>query len=164
MIISLIAAMSVNGVIGIGGTMPWDQPEDLAYFRKTTKGHAVIMGRNTFLSIGSKPLPLRTNIVMTTDTSFEAEGVIVVHNLKDAINAAQEVGEEEVFIIGGGKVYQEAMEIADKLYITILDVFIDGGDTFFPDIKDWTRDSQVKFDSDEKNEFNMYFNTYIKNS
>ena len=130
MIISLIAAMAENRVIGRDGVIPWDLPEDRRRFRELTMGHPVIMGRTTFESIG-RPLPGRQNIVLTRHTGFRADGCLVVTDLRSALEAC--VGSTEVFICGGGELYREALPLADKLYLTIIEGEVDG-DIFFPEL------------------------------
>lgn len=141
MIISLIAAVANNGVIGGGNTLLWDLPADMKHFRDTTRGHTVIMGRKTFESIG-KPLPNRKNIVITRDTNYIQEGIYVVGSLEEALRISSlEQGKEfeenqeevEVFVIGGGEIYKQAIEKANKLYITEIHKDFDG-DTLFPGI------------------------------
>ena len=131
--ISLIAAISDNNVIGRDNKLPWHISTDLQRFKKLTLNHPIIMGRKTFGSIG-KPLPKRTNIIITRDKDYKVEGAIVVHSIKEAIETAQksEHGKEEIFIIGGGQIFKEAIAFADKLYLTIVHVTIDG-DAYFPD-------------------------------
>jgi len=160
MMISIIAAVSKNGVIGREGGMPWDQPADLAYFQKTTKEHTIIMGRKTFESIGSKPLPKRKNIVISSNQNLANDNVIVVDSLISALEQCTD--DSEVFIIGGGQIYQEAIKIADKLYLTQIEVVVDEGDTYFPDMFDWKQNSHEKFLHDERNKYDMSFNTYIR--
>lgn len=129
MIISIIAAIARNGVIGRDGTIPWRLPADLHHFRELTTGHAVIMGRKTYESIG-RPLPGRVNIVITRQPVYRAEGVLIAHSLGMALDMA---GGREVFIAGGGEIYAQALSIADRLYLTILDADF-AGDTLFPAI------------------------------
>ncbi len=130
MIISLIAAVASNGVIGRAGALPWHLPVDLGRFRELTTGHTVIMGRKTFQSIG-RPLPERVTIVLTRRGEFEAAGVAVAGSLQEALAAA--AGESEVFVCGGGEVYRQALPLADRIYLTLLDRPFDG-DTLFPEI------------------------------
>lgn len=126
--VNIIAAVSDNGIIGDNGVIPWHLPEDLAHFRKLTTGHTVIMGRKTWDLIGHA-LPNRRNIVVTTqDKTFE--GAQTAHSLDEAIEMADT---DEVFIIGGGEIYKQAMDKADRLYITRVHVTVKG-DTFFPEI------------------------------
>jgi len=135
MIISLIAAVSENNVIGRNKGMPWHMPEDLKYFFRITKGHHVIMGRKTFQEFGvSKPLPERINIVISKDRNLLLEGVLVMHSLREALEFAQASNESEAFVIGGGHIYHQSMNLADRLYITKILASFDDGDTFFPEI------------------------------
>lgn len=128
--LSLIVAVAQNGIIGTGGTMPWHISEDFAHFKAVTLGHSVIMGRKTYESIG-RPLPRRRNIVITRNTELQIEGCEMASSLEAAIGMC--VGEEEVFVIGGGEVYRQAMPLATNLYITYVGIRAEG-DTRFPDI------------------------------
>jgi dihydrofolate reductase len=130
MIISLIAAMDENRAIGRENRMPWYLPKDLDRFRALTLGHPVIMGRRTFESIG-RPLEGRKNIVITGKHSFTAPGCTVVHDLASAFAACE--GADEVYIIGGEKLYRDTIAIADRLYLTIVKARV-GGDAHFPEI------------------------------
>lgn len=130
--ISLIAAVSKNNVTGVNGKIPWHIPEDFLFFKKTTTGHHILMGKNTYNSIG-KPLPNRTNIVLTRDTSFKQKGCVICHSINEAVNYARKNNETELFIIGGEKVYEQTIDIADHLYITRIEKSFKG-DTFFPKI------------------------------
>ncbi|OFZ18063.1 MAG: hypothetical protein A2X94_02505 [Bdellovibrionales bacterium GWB1_55_8] len=130
--ISLIAALSKNRAIGKGNQLPWHLPEDLKYFRATTSGHPVIMGRKTFQSIG-RPLPKRFNVVVSRDARLEIPGVAIASSLAQAIALCEgQPGAEEIFIIGGAEIYREALPHADRLYLTEIDLHVDG-DAFFPD-------------------------------
>ncbi len=131
MIISLIAAMASNRVIGDKGDIPWQIPGEQKMFKKITLGHTVIMGRKTYESLG-RPLPERTNIVITRQTDYQAPGCTVVHDLAAAI-AACGSDEQEAFICGGGQLYHESLEMADKIYLTVIPKEIPG-DTYFPEI------------------------------
>ena len=130
MVVSLIAAMAENRVIGCKGRIPWDLPEDLHRFRELTWGHPIVVGRKTFESIG-RPLPGRRNIVLTRQDDFQAEGCMVVHSLEAALEAA--AGSCEVFICGGAEVYRAALPHAQRIYLTIVHVTAEG-DAFFPEI------------------------------
>lgn len=133
--ISLIAAIaSGNRALGKDNKLIYQIPEDLKRFRELTGGHAIIMGRKTYESIG-RPLPNRTNIVITRDPNFSADGVQVVHSLGEALQLAQG---GEVFIIGGGQIYQEAINLADKLYLTVVEGNPEA-DTYFPDYSDFKK-------------------------
>jgi dihydrofolate reductase len=129
MTVTIIAARSRNGVIGRGNQLPWRIPEDLKRFKALTLGHAVIMGRKTFASLG-RPLPGRDNIVVTRSADFSAPGCHVVPSLEAALAAAGRAS--EVFVIGGAEIYARAMPLASRLQLTEVDVSIDG-DAYFPD-------------------------------
>ena len=129
--ISLIAALSENRVIGNQGKLPWHLKDDFRRFKERTLGHPIIMGRKTHESIG-RPLPGRTNIVVTRDTSHEIPGCVVVKSLSEALAIAREAESEEIFVIGGGQIYAEALLVADRLYLTLVHAIMDG-DTFFPE-------------------------------
>jgi dihydrofolate reductase len=130
MIVSIIAAMAENRVIGRGNEMPWEIPSELKRFKEITMGHPVIMGRKTFESIGN-PLPGRKNVIISRQQDYSPEGCVVVPDLQAALAAS--AGANEVFICGGDTVYREAMPLADKIYLTIIDEEFDG-DSFFPEI------------------------------
>lgn len=131
MLLSIIVAMAKNRVIGNKGKIPWHLPEDLKRFKQLTMGHPIIMGRKTFDSIG-KPLPGRTNIVITRNKQFSAQGVVRADNLDDAIRKAG--GQNEIFVIGGAEIYREALPRADKIYLTLIEQEFEG-DTFFPEVE-----------------------------
>jgi len=129
MILTLIAAMAKNRVIGNQGKIPWQLPEDMAHFKESTWGHPILMGRKTFDSIG-KPLPGRKNIVITRNASWKREGVSVVHSLEEALSLCQ--SEMEAFVIGGAEIYAQAYPRADRLLFTLIEQEMEG-DAFFPD-------------------------------
>jgi dihydrofolate reductase len=129
--VSIICAMSENRAIGKDNKLLWDIPEDLKFFRETTLNHPIIMGRKTFESIG-RALPKRTNIVITRNPAYQADGITTVKNLEEAISFAKKEEEEEIFIIGGGQIYKEALNYADTLYLTIVKGSFEA-DTFFPE-------------------------------
>ncbi len=131
MIVSAIVAIGKNREMGVDGKLPWHIPEDLAFFKEKTVGKPIIMGRKTYESIG-RPLPKRTNIVVTRNTDYTAEGVVVVHSVEDALAEAQKEAPEEVMIIGGAEIYKLAWEHIDKLYITQIDATFEA-DTYFPE-------------------------------
>lgn len=157
MIVSAIVAMSRNGVIGKDNQIPWYLPADLKYFKKTTLGHHVIMGRKSFESIG-RPLPNRTNIVITRDPFFVATGCIIAHSVEEALQIAEANGEEEVFIIGGGEIYRQSWPYLDRIYLTKVETEVDG-DVFFPliDENDWEEIASESHQADEKNPFDYTF-------
>ncbi len=171
MIISLIAAVAKNNIIGGDNTLLWNLPADMKHFRTITSGHTVIMGRKTFESIG-KPLPHRKNIVITQNINYMQEGIEIVHSLEEALrltslehgrNFEENQEEVEVFIIGGGEIYKQAFEKASKLYITEIHQDFDG-DTSFPliDKNDWQETTRIDHEPDEDNIFPYSFVTYIK--
>jgi dihydrofolate reductase len=137
--VSLLAAAAANGVIGRDNAMPWHLPEDLAHFKRLTLGHPVIMGRRTYESIVAalgRPLPGRTNIVLTRQPGYAAPGCTVVGSLAAALEATREA--REVFVIGGAEIYRLALPRADRVYLTRIDAAFEG-DAFFPplDPADW---------------------------
>ncbi len=152
--ISLIVAVDQNRGIGKGGQMPWHIPADFKRFKEITMGHPVIMGRKTFESIG-KPLSGRTNIVITRN-HFEHKEVFTAHSLSEAIEQAKKsAGADEIFIIGGGQVFQEAIDIADKIYLTLIEGKFDV-DTYFPDYSKFN-----KITYEEKGENNGFKYKFI---
>jgi dihydrofolate reductase len=157
MIVSAIAAAARNNVIGKDNQIPWYLPADLVYFKRATLGHHIIMGRNSFHSIG-RPLPKRTNIVITRDPFFTASGVLVAHSVEEALGMAFDAGETEAFIIGGGVIYRESMDLWDRIYLTEVDLTVDG-DVFFPEIDptEWNEISRESHPADEKNEWGYTF-------
>ena len=158
-ILSMIVAHADNRIIGKDNDMPWHLPADLAYFKKTTLGKPVIMGRKTYDSIG-RPLPGRQNIVISRDESLNIEGVEVVQSVEQALTVAS--GVDEIMVIGGGAIYAHCMPKADKLYITHIDAKIDG-DTQFPDYdleNEWQMLASATRQADEKNAYVLHFNVY----
>ncbi|MFH2203859.1 MAG: dihydrofolate reductase [Elusimicrobiota bacterium] len=142
MIVSIIVAMSENRVIGRDNRLPWHISEDLKRFKRITTGHAVIMGRKTYESIGQL-LPNRTNIIMTRDRKYEREGAVVVHSFDEAIRRSKG---DEVFVIGGEEIYRRAIQRADRIYLTLIhDELI--GDAYFPEFQptDYTVTEQKRF-------------------
>lgn len=135
--VSLIAALSKNHVIGKDNKLPWNIPEDLKRFQALTKNHPIIMGRKTFESIG-RVLPNRTNIVITRDDNWNHQGVIVSHSLEEALEVAKQHNLQEIFVIGGGQIFEQVIKKADKLYLTVVDREI-SGDAFFPDFSEFKK-------------------------
>jgi dihydrofolate reductase len=134
--VALIAAVGRDGVIGASQALPWRLPGDFAHFKQTTLGKPLIMGRKTFESIG-RPLPGRTNIIVTRQKGYQPEGVLVFDSLEAALDHAQAIAEidraSEIMVGGGGEIYRKALPLAGRLYITHVDA-APGGDTTFPDI------------------------------
>lgn len=159
--LSMIAALSSNNVIGRGGQIPWRQSTDLKRLKAMTMGHHVIMGRKTFETL-SKPLPGRTNVVITRLSDYAPEGVTVVHSLEEAVQLAARAGESEAFIAGGAEIYQQSMHRADRMHLTRVHADVEG-DTFFPDFDDvseWRLADSEHFEADEKNQYPYSFLTY----
>ncbi len=138
--ISLIACISKNRGLGLNNQLLFKIPDDLKRFREVTKGHAVIMGSKTFESIG-RPLPNRTNIVISRDVNFQTPGCIVVHSIDDALKKAREVEKSEIFIIGGAQIYAQTISLANKLYLTLVDDE-KPADAFFPPYDEFKKITQ----------------------
>jgi len=137
--VSVISAIGANRAIGRANRLPWRLPDDLKRFKRITTGHPLVMGRKTFESIG-RPLPQRTNIVLTRRNGYAAQGCTVCHSLEDALRRARRApGGEEIFVIGGGEVYAAALPFADRLYLTIVNAAPADADTFFPEFKAFDR-------------------------
>jgi dihydrofolate reductase len=155
--ISLIAAMARNRVIGKDNAMPWHLPADLAHFKRVTMGKPVIMGRNTYESIGF-PLPGRKNVVISRNPDFQPEGCVVVSSIDAALAECADIA--EVMIIGGGQLYRAMLPHADRLYLTLIDVELDG-DTQFPDYTGygWKAVDTEHYAADERNQYDLEFVT-----
>lgn len=150
MIISLIAAIAENGVIGKDNELVWRLPDDFKYFKQTTSGHPILMGRKTFESLG-KPLPNRLNVVITRNPDYQPEGVLVVDSLEKAVLEARKTGIDEAFVIGGAEIYKQAISLADRLYLTEVKASFEG-DTRFPDYDktEWREISRRHHPIDER--------------
>jgi len=160
MTVSLIVAVSSNGVIGRDGGLPWRLSADLRHFKRTTMGHHLIIGRRTWEEVG-KPLPGRTMVVLTRDWGFSADGVEVVHSLEEALAVAR--GDDEPFIAGGAQIYRIALEagLVDRIYFTRVHAEVEG-DTLFPpiDLDEWKLVAEDPHEADEKNEHSCSFLVY----
>lgn len=156
--ISIIVAIAQNGTIGDKNALLWHIKEDMRFFRTTTSGHPVIMGRKTFESLGSKPLPKRKNIVIT-HSDVEFEGAFVAHSLEEAIAMADD--DAEVFIMGGAQIYAQALDIADRMYITRLERDYEG-DTSFPEVdySKWKLVTEERYERGEDYDSPFSFLTY----
>lgn len=157
MTISAIAAVAENGVIGNKGTLPWILPDDMKFFQRTTLNHPVISGRKNYESIPERFRPLRdrVNIVVTHDKDYTADGAIVCHSLKDAIDIAKKTEQKEVFLIGGGQLYQNAFDddLVDRIYLTTVHAKPEG-DTYFPKIgTGWKEVWSEKHKADERHKY-----------
>ncbi len=164
MIISCILAKTKNNVIGKDNDMPWHISDDLKYFKKITSGHAILMGRKNFESIG-RVLPNRTNIIITRNKDYKVPGAIVVHSIEEGLKYALENKEEEAFIIGGGQIYNQSADYWDKIYVTQIDADIPG-DVYFTGIsfEDWRLISQECHKKSENNEYDFCFEVYERRS
>jgi dihydrofolate reductase len=153
--LSLIVATANNNVIGRNNELPWHLPQDLKYFKSVTLGKPIIMGRKTFESIG-KPLPGRTNIVVTRQKNWNFAGVLVAKSIEEALEIGQQFRTEqngltdEIMVIGGAEIYRHALVLADRVYLTKIDAKVDGGDAHFPELspKQWRLISELPGDSD----------------
>ncbi|MBN8653579.1 MAG: dihydrofolate reductase [Cytophagales bacterium] len=165
MIVSLIAALSENRVIGKNNDLPWRLPDDMKYFMETTSEHYVIMGRKNYQSLPEKfrPLPNRTNIVITRSPGFSAPGCQVVHTLTDALEIARKANQTEVFIIGGAEIYTLSLPHAHRLYLTEIKAEV-AGDTYFPNVNltEWKELSRRHHSVDAKHPFAFDFVIYEK--
>ncbi|MFO8055359.1 MAG: type 3 dihydrofolate reductase [Bacteroidales bacterium] len=155
--ISIIAATGKNNVIGKDNTMPWHMPADLRFFKKTTYGHPVIMGRKTFESLG-KPLPGRKNIILSRNITLKDkfDNAIIVNSFSKALKAAEQA--EEVFVAGGSEIYQLALPFTDRIYLTKIDVEVEG-DAFFPEIneEEWMTTQKEQHKANPENPFDYEF-------
>lgn len=157
--------MGNNREIGRDNDIPWYLPADLKYFKKKTLGHPIIMGRKCFQSIG-RPLPKRTNIIITRNPYYIVSNAFVTHSLTEALEIAHKHEEEEIFIIGGGGIYELSHELWDRMYITEVDIDIPDADIFFPkmDLSKWDLTHEEAHKKDEKNEYDYVFKIYDRKS
>ena len=160
MIISQIVAVSENQVIGKENALPWHMPDDMAYFKNTTWGHHIVTGRKNYEAEG-EALPGRVNIVLTRKENYHIPDGIVAHRLEDAVAIAREAGEEELFIVGGAEIYNLAMEITDRIYLTRIHATMEG-DTFYPPLNmdNWEEVSREAHPIDQRNPYAYDFIIY----
>ncbi|MEC5172202.1 dihydrofolate reductase [Chryseobacterium nepalense] len=158
---TIVVAMGEKNEIGFENQLLWHLPKDLKHFKEITTGHPVIMGRKTYESIG-KPLPNRTNIVVSGKSDWFEEGILIVGSIKEAIKFAKKI-DEEIFIIGGGKIYEQTIDMVDKLEVTLVKADLEA-DTFFPkiDSKVWKKVEETCYEKDDKNQYDFCFQTYEK--
>ncbi len=160
---SIIVAVSENNIIGKDNALIWHLPADIKYFKEKTTGHCIITGRKNYESIPAKfrPLPNRTNIVITRQKDYSAPGAIIVSSIEEAIEKAKQMGDDEVFIIGGGEIYKQSMHLADRLYVTKIHHPFDG-DITFPEINlaVWKETKRANFKADDKNKYDYSFREY----
>jgi dihydrofolate reductase len=156
--LSLIVAIANHQVIGVKNTLPWHLPEDLKRFRALTTGHHIIMGRKTYESLG-RLLPGRTTVIVTRNKNYQLKGAIIAHSLKAAVELCK--NDDEIFLIGGAELYHDGLKLADKLYITEVDLIVDG-DAFFPefDLNLWRETSREVHTSEQGLSFSYI--TYIR--
>ena len=161
MILTTIAAVAQNGVIGNNNDLIWRLPDDLKHFKNLTKGHTMIMGRKTWESIGARPLPHRRHIIITRNFDYEAEGAEVVSTIDEALELAQT--DDKVFIAGGGEIYKLAMPYIQRMELTIIHHDFQG-DTLFPDFdeNDWKEISSKRHDVDERHAYPFSFVTLVR--
>jgi dihydrofolate reductase len=153
--IKIIVAMSKNRVIGNNNELIWKLSSDLKRFKELTTSHSVVMGRKTYESIG-RPLPNRRNIIITRNLEYKVDGCEIVSSLEEALLLTN----NDCFIIGGGEIYNQSIELADRIYLTLVHKEFEG-DTTFPELgKEWAKMSRKDFESDEKNEYNYSFIEY----
>lgn len=156
--LSIIVATARDHAIGYQNQLLWHMPADLKFFKETTQGHTVIMGRKTFDSVG-KPLPRRRNIIVTRQDDFKVEGAEIVHSLQEALKLCEP--EEEHFIVGGAQIYAEALAYTDRIYLTVIDGIFNA-DTYFPSIdpQAWELLSSEPHPADAQNPYAYNFKIY----
>ena len=163
MVISLIVAASTNNAIGKNNQMLWHLPNDLKFFKNTTWAMPVAMGRKTFESLGSKPLNGRVNIIITKQKNWKANGVVVVNSIEDAVFVAQQNDYKEIMIAGGGEIYKQALDKANRIYLTRVHTKIEA-DVFFPEFNKskFQLTTNRDFEADDKHAFAYSFQTWDK--
>lgn len=157
MLISAVVALSENRAIGKNNQLLWHLPADLAHFKQITTGKPIVMGRKTYQSIG-RPLPNRSNVILTQDKQFKAEGCIIVHSIEAALTVS--TGQDEMCIIGGAEIYRQFMPWIERIYLTkVHHVF--PADTFFPELNadEWKETESISHPPDEKNKYSYSFST-----
>jgi dihydrofolate reductase len=156
--ISLIVAMARNRVIGADNRIPWHLPNELKLFKSLTMGHHIVMGRRTYESI-SRLLPGRTTVIVTRQSDYSVPGAIVAHSVREALDACR--GDDEIFVIGGADIFREALPLADRIYLTVVDAEPQG-DVFMPDMEmdEWEESSAQSFVPDEKHANAYRFGVY----
>ena len=157
MLLSMISAVAENRIIGNKNSLPWHLPADFKYFKETTLSKPIVMGLNTFKSIGEKPLPDRKNIILNNDLNYiPPEGCFVAHSIEELLSMVKD--EKEVMICGGASVYKQFLPLVDRLYLTFIHHSFEG-DTYFPEfnINDWKEIKRIDNKADEKNKFDYSF-------
>ncbi len=162
MILSLIVAANLEGAIGKDNQLLWHLPEDLKRFKRLTMGKPILMGRKTFESIG-KPLPGRTSFVITRNSEFHSDGIVICASLEDAVDKARNTGAEEAFVIGGGEIYARALLLADRIYLTRVYNKAEGDAHFsIPDEDQWTVVYREFYEADDKHAYDFEFLDMVK--
>lgn len=163
MILSAITAVAENNVIGKNNCLPWRLPADMKYFKNTTWGHPVIMGRKTYESFGNKALPGRSNIVVTRQPGFGGKDTLVVHSVEEAIAKAGTMDVIEVFVLGGADIYRQSMHLLNRIYLTRIHEKFEG-DAFFPemDTRIWRLVKEEPHQPDERNKYHYSFQVWEK--
>jgi dihydrofolate reductase len=161
-VVKILVACDENRVIGKNNTLIWHLPADLKRFKELTTGQVIIMGRKTYESIG-RPLPNRINIVITRQTGYQPEGVIIVHSLEEALLKAKSLHRGDIYVVGGAEIYEQSMGLADEIELTQLHDIFDG-DAFFPIIDEqiWQMVSKERGVTDEKNPYQYSFVRYVR--
>ena len=159
--ITIVVAMGLDNEIGADNQLLWHLPKDLKHFKELTSEHPIIMGRKTYMSIG-KPLPNRTNIVVSRKKDWFEEGILIVGSIKEALKFAKKI-DEQIFVIGGGNIYEQTLELTDKLEVTLVKTHLKA-DTYFPKINPqiWNKTEEICHEKDDKNEFDFCFQTFEK--
>jgi dihydrofolate reductase len=157
LIVSLLAAVDENRGIGFQGGIPWRLPDDLKQFKALTMGHHLVMGRKTYESI-HRPLPGRTIVIVTRNPDYQRDGCLTAHSLEEALELVRQRGETEVFVIGGGEIFEQAVELADRIYLTQVHVKAPA-DTFFPMLRpeEWGETGEVHHPADDRHEYPFTF-------
>ena len=157
--ITIVVAMGLDNEIGADNQLLWHLPKDLKHFKELTSEHPIIMGRKTYMSIG-KPLPNRTNIVVSRKKDWFEDGILIVGSIKEALKFAKKI-DEQIFVLGGGNIYEQTLELTDKLEVTLVKTHLKA-DTYFPKINPqiWNKTEEICHEKDDKNEFDFCFQTY----
>lgn len=159
-----IVAASENNVIGINNDMPWRLPDDFKFFKEKTMGHPMLMGKNTWLSLGGKPLPGREHLIVSRSLELEIPGVIVFPQIDQAVAYARNGGHQELYIIGGGSIYEQMLPLTDEILLTRIHTIIGNGQVFFPEIRNhgWRLISLVPHPQDNRHAYDFTFEHWVR--
>lgn len=165
MILTAMVAAAENNAIGKDNDLLWHLPKDMKFFKSTTSGHAVIMGRKTLESF-KRPLPNRENIVITRQMDYRPEGVHIVHSLDEAIALAKKLENEECFVLGGGEIYKQSIHLCDRVYLTRVHATFEDAEAFFPELNlnEWTEAWREEHPADERHSYAFTFFRYERKS